>query len=166
MTGVLSQRLLIGWIAAAVLTFLVSLYFMGNSEQSTETVGASTFSRSAIGYAGIADVLQKLDMPVLKSRSNSLGKVTPGGVLVIAEPLPGAKNEDIMRTLLKADTILLILPKWVGRPSESKPGWISEASRSTKSPRAGRCVWSRRKPISPTSVRRIGRRMRSTSRRI
>jgi hypothetical protein len=127
MTGVLSQRLLIGWIAAAVLTFLVSLYFMGNSEQSTETVGASTFSRSAIGYAGIADVLQKLDMPVLKSRSDSLGKVTPGGVLVIAEPLSGAKNEDIMRTLLKADTILLILPKWVGRPSESKPGWISEA---------------------------------------
>ncbi|MGA9948623.1 MAG: DUF4350 domain-containing protein, partial [Xanthobacteraceae bacterium] len=127
MTGVLSQRLLIGWIAAAVLTFLVSLYFMGNSEQSTETVGASTFSRSAIGYAGIADVLQKLDMPVLKSRSDSLGKVTPGGVLVIAEPLPGAKNEDIMRTLLKADTILLILPKWVGRPSERKPGWISEA---------------------------------------
>jgi len=127
MTGVLSQRLLIGWIAAAVLTFLLSLYFMGNSEQSTETVGASTFSRSAIGYAGIADVLQKLDMPVLKSRGDSLGKVTPGGVLVIAEPLPGAKNEDIMRTLLKADTILLILPKWAGRPSESKPGWISEA---------------------------------------
>jgi Domain of unknown function (DUF4350) len=127
MTSVLSQRLLIGWIAAAVLTFLVSLYFMGNSQQSTETVGASTFSRSAIGYAGIADVLQKLDMPVLKSRSDSLGKVTQGGVLVIAEPLPGAKNEDIMRTLLKADTILLILPKWVGRPSESKPGWISEA---------------------------------------
>jgi hypothetical protein len=127
MSGVLSQRLLIGWIAAAVLTFLVSLYFMGNSEQSTDTIGASTFSRSAIGYAGIADVLQKLDMPVLKSRSDSLGKVTQGGVLVIAEPLPGAKNEDIMRTLLKADTILLILPKWVGRPSASKPGWISEA---------------------------------------
>jgi hypothetical protein len=100
---------------------------MGNSAQSTDTVGASTFSRSAIGYAGIADVLQKLDMPVLKSRSDSLGKVTPGGVMVIAEPLPGARNEDIMRTLLKADTILLILPKWVGRPSETKPGWISEA---------------------------------------
>ncbi len=130
MTGgsILSQRLLIGWIVAAVLTFLLSLYFMGNSEQSTETVGASTYSRSAIGYAGIAEVLQRLDMPVVKSRYNSLGKLTPGSVLVIAEPLPGAKTEETMRTLLKADTVLLILPKWIGRPSNDKPGWISEAT--------------------------------------
>ena len=77
----------------------------------------------------IADVLQRLDMPVVKSRYDSLGKLTPGGVLVIAEPLPGAKTEETMRTLLKADTMLLILPKWTGRPSSSKPGWIGEASR-------------------------------------
>jgi hypothetical protein len=32
-----------------------------------------------------------------------------------------------MRTLLKADTILLILPKWTGRPSDAKPTWIAEA---------------------------------------
>jgi hypothetical protein len=130
MTGgsILSQRLLIGWIVAAVLTFLLSLYFMGNSEQSTDTIGASSYSRSAIGYAGIADMLQRLDMPVVKSRYDSLGKLTPGSVLVIAEPLPGAKTEQIMRTLLKADTVLLILPKWIGRPNNSKSGWISEAT--------------------------------------
>jgi hypothetical protein len=126
MSGIFSQRILIGWIAAAVVTFLLSLYFMGNSGQSTDTVGASTFSHSAIGYAGLADVLQRLDMPVLKSRSDSLGALTPGGVMVIAEPLPGAKTEAIMRTLLKADTILLILPKWTARPSDSKPGWADE----------------------------------------
>jgi hypothetical protein len=94
MTGgsILSQRLLIGWIVAAVLTFLLSLYFMGNSEQSTETVGASAYSRSAIGYAGIAEVLRRLDMPVVKSRYDSLGKFTPGSVLVIAEP--AARRQD------------------------------------------------------------------------
>ncbi len=124
---ILSQRLLIGWIVAAVLTFLLSLYLMGNSDQSTETVGASAYSRSAIGYAGIADMLQRLDMPVVKSRYDSLGKLDPGSVLVIAEPFPGAKTEEIMRTLLKADTVLLILPKWIGEPSSSKSGWISEA---------------------------------------
>jgi hypothetical protein len=129
MSGILSQRLLIAWITAAVLTFLLSLYFMGSNVQGNDTVGASAFSHSAIGYAGIADLLQKLDLPVVKSRSDSLGSVTPGGVLVIAEPLPGAKNEEIMRTLLKADTILLILPKWIGQQSESKPAWISEATR-------------------------------------
>ena len=128
MNGVLSQRLLIGWVTAAALTFFVSLYFMGSTSQGTDTVGASAFSHSAIGYAGIADVLQKLDLPVIKSRSDSLSQVTPGGVLVIAEPLPGAKNEEILRTLLKADTILLVLPKWAGRQSEKKPEWISEAT--------------------------------------
>lgn len=128
MNGIVSQRLLIGWITAAVMTLLVSLYFMGSNDQSDATVGPSAFSRSAIGYAGIADVLHKLDLPVVKSRSDSLGELTPGGVLVLAEPLPGAKTEEIMRTLLKADTILLILPKWVGRPSDDKPTWIGTAT--------------------------------------
>jgi hypothetical protein len=48
-------------------------------------------------------------------------------VLVLAEPLPGGKNEEIMRTLLKADSILLILPKWTGQPSEQKSAWLGEA---------------------------------------
>ena len=130
MTGdsIFSQRLLIGWIVAAVLTFAVSLYFMGNGSQGNDTVGPSTFSRSAIGYAGLADVLQRLDIPVVKSRYDSLGKLNPGSVLVIAEPLPGAKTEETMRTLLKADTILLVLPKWTGQPSKQKSGWLGEAS--------------------------------------
>jgi hypothetical protein len=129
MTGdsIFSQRLLIGWIVAAVLTFAVSLYFMGNGGQGNDTVGPSTFSRSAIGYAGLADVLQRLDIPVVKSRYDSLGKLTAGSVLVIAEPLPGAKTEETMRTLLKADTILLVLPKWTGQPSKQKSGWLGEA---------------------------------------
>ena len=129
MTGdsIFSRKLLIGWIVAAVLTFAVSLYLMGRRDQSTDTVGPSTFSRSAIGYAGLAEVLQRLDIPVVKSRYDSLGKLTPGSVLVIAEPLPGGKTEEIMRTLLKADTILLVLPKWTGQPSKKKSGWLGEA---------------------------------------
>jgi hypothetical protein len=130
MTGdsIFSQRLLIGWIVAAVLTFAVSLYFIGNGGEGNDTVGPSTFSRSAIGYAGIADVLQRLDIPVVKSRYDSLGKLTAGSVLVIAEPLPGGKTEETMRTLLKADTILLVLPKWTGQPSKQKSSWLGEAA--------------------------------------
>ncbi len=124
-----SPRLLIVWIVGAVLTFAVSLYLMGSSSQHGEDrTGPSTFSRSAVGYAGVADVLQRLDIPVVRSRSDSLGKLTRGGVLVIAEPPAGGKIETIMRTLLKADTILLVLPKWDGKPSEQKSGWIAEAT--------------------------------------
>jgi Domain of unknown function (DUF4350) len=130
MTGdaIFSTRLLIGWIVAAVLTFAVSLYLMSSGDQGNATVGPSTYSRSAIGYAGIADVLQRLDIAVLKSRSDSLGQLTPGSVLVLAEPLPGGKTEETMRALLKADTILLVLPKWTGQPSQHKAAWLGEAS--------------------------------------
>ena len=124
--SIFSRRLLIVWIVAAALTFAVSLYFMGSKDQGN-TVGPSAFSRSAIGYAGIADVLQKLGIDVVKSRYDSLGKLSSGSVLVIAEPLPGGKSEAIIRTLLKADTILLILPKWTGEPSRQKSGWLGKA---------------------------------------
>lgn len=123
---IFSRRLLIVWIVAAALTFAASLYFMGSKDQG-DTIGPSAFSRSAIGYAGIADVLHQLGIDVVKSRYDSLGKLTPGSVLVIAEPRPSPATERTIRTLLKADTILLILPKWTGEPSRKKSGWLGEA---------------------------------------
>jgi hypothetical protein len=124
---VFSRRLLIGWIAGAVIVFAISLYFMGGGELGgPDSVGPSTFSRSAIGHAGIADVLQQLGIPVVKSRSSSLEKLSPGSVLVIAEPRANSQSEDAIRTMLKAHTILLVLPKWAGQPSEQKPGWLRQ----------------------------------------
>jgi hypothetical protein len=123
---VFSRRLLIGWIVGAVIVFAISLYFMGGGELGgPDNVGPSTFSRSAIGHAGIADVLGQLAVPVVKSRSNSLEKLSSGSVLVIAEPRRNGQAEDAIRTLLKAPIVLLVLPKWTGQPSEQKPGWLS-----------------------------------------
>jgi hypothetical protein len=124
---VFSRRLLIGWIVGVVVVFAISLYFMGGGELSgTDSVGPSTFSRSAIGHAGIADVLAQLAIPVVKSRSGSLEKLSSGSVLVIAEPRRNGQSEDAIRTLLKASTILLVLPKWSGQPSDQKTGWLRE----------------------------------------
>jgi hypothetical protein len=126
---IFSRRLLIGWIVGAVVVFAVSLYFMGGGELSgPDSVGPGTFSRSAIGHAGIAEVLQQLAIPVVKSRSSSLEKLSPGSVLVIAEPRRSGPSEDAIRTLLKARTILLVLPKWTGQPSEQKTGWLREVA--------------------------------------
>ncbi|HEY2228574.1 MAG TPA: DUF4350 domain-containing protein [Xanthobacteraceae bacterium] len=126
---VFSRRLLIGWIAGAVMVFVISLYFMGGGELGgADTVGPSTYSRSAIGHAGIADVLQQLAIPVVKSRSGSLEKLSPGSVLVIAEPRRDGQTEDAVRTLLKARTILLVLPKWSGQASEQKPEWLGQVA--------------------------------------
>jgi hypothetical protein len=124
---VFSPRLLVAWIVGAVVVFAISLYFMGGGELGgPDSVGPSTYSRSAIGHAGIADVLTQLAIPVVKSRSGSLDKLGAGSVLVIAEPRRNGPSEDAIRTLLKASTILLVLPKWTGQPSEQKLGWLRE----------------------------------------
>jgi hypothetical protein len=124
---VFSRRLLVGWIVGAVVVFAISLYFMGGGELGgPDSVGPSTYSRSAIGHAGIADVLTQFAIPVVKSRSSSLEKLSPGSVLVIAEPRRNGQSEEAIRTLLKADTILLVLPKWTGPASEQKSGWLRQ----------------------------------------
>jgi len=124
---IFSRRLLIGWIAGAVVIFAISLFLIGQKEEAgPDSVGASTYSRSAIGHAGIAEILQRLNIPVIKSTSNSLERLSSGGLLVIAEPRANLQSEESIRTLLKADRILLVLPKWFGFPSEQRPGWVSE----------------------------------------
>ncbi|HEY4748078.1 MAG TPA: DUF4350 domain-containing protein, partial [Steroidobacteraceae bacterium] len=134
-----SRRLLIGWIAGAAAIFAISLYLMGAGEVTgPDSTGASTFSRSAIGHAGIAEVLTRLGVPVVKSRYNSLEKLSPGSVLVIAEPRPARQSEEAIRTLLKANTILLVLPKWSGEPSEQKDGWLRQVSERN----AGDAQWA------------------------
>jgi hypothetical protein len=126
---VFSRRLFMGWIAGAVVLFAVSLFLMGGGEVSgPDSTGASTFSRSAIGHAGIAEVLTRLGVPVVKSRYNSLEKLSAGGLLVIAEPRTARQSEEEIRTLLKADDILLVLPKWTGRPSKQTDGWLRDVT--------------------------------------
>jgi hypothetical protein len=126
--AIFSRRVLIGWVGAAVATFAVSLYFMGRQgEPGADAVGPSTYSRSAIGHAGIADVLQRLGLPVVKSRNNSADKLGKNGLLVLAEPRPTALSEPALRALLEARAVLLVLPKWTGRASDKKPGWLGVA---------------------------------------
>src|SRR5258706_4311869 len=97
--AVFSQRVLVAWIAAAVIIFAISLYFMGGGQfTDPEGYDTSTYSRSTVGHAGIAAVLQRQDIPVVKSQSNSLDKLTRGSLLVIAEPTPARQCEEIIRT--------------------------------------------------------------------
>ncbi len=119
------SRLLAAWLAAAILLVIgtIALAVFGGS--STETVGPSAVSRSAIGYAGIADVMHRLGARVVKSRSESVAKLDPAGVLVVAEPTRASAQQ--ISALMNAHTVLLILPKWTGQPSLSHRGWISAA---------------------------------------
>src|SRR5262249_21960742 len=104
MTQLFSPRLLIGWAAGAVVIFAFSLYLRGGGGGgSPGGAGPSPFSRSAIGHAGIVEVLQRLGIPVAKSRYQSLEKLGGGDLLVIAEPRRASRQaEEVVRNLLKA----------------------------------------------------------------
>jgi hypothetical protein len=121
-----SPRVLVIWVAVALLLFVAMILFMmfGSPERPT---GPSAFSSSAIGYAGIADAMHRLGAPVVKSRGGSLAKLDQHGVLIVAEPIRSISPQQL-RSLLTANRVLLVLPKWIGQPSEKVPGWIDDAS--------------------------------------
>ena len=92
--GVFSGRLLAIWISASVALLAASLYFMlmpEGTSPGTDSVGPTAFSRSALGHAGIAEILQRLGVRVVKSRYGSLGMVGEEDLLVIAEPPVGSE---------------------------------------------------------------------------
>lgn len=124
--SIFSPRVLAGWLVAVILLFAGTVYFtlFGSPPSS---IGPSAFSISAVGHAGIADVMQRLGIRVIRSRGQSLNKLDPQGVLIVAEPLPSASTQQL-RALFAADTVLLVLPKWIGQPSRDMPGWIEAAA--------------------------------------
>ncbi len=120
------RRTLIIWAAAAVVAFAVALFFMGRPD-SVDPVGPTVESRSALGFAGIADILRQFGAPVIASHSHSRDRLGDGGVLVLAEPKPDPQSLERTRKLVGADAVLLILPKWNGLASVEHPGWIKQA---------------------------------------
>ncbi|HLG88286.1 MAG TPA: DUF4350 domain-containing protein [Alphaproteobacteria bacterium] len=126
MNAIFSPRLLAIWIAAALMTFALSVYFMlrpGDTGAEGD-FRATSFSRSAIGYAGLAEMLNRLGIETVKSQYDSLSKVGPGGLLVLAEPPPMGPIDSRFAGLLEAKSVLVILPKWQGEQSKDDHRWI------------------------------------------
>jgi len=124
---VFAPRILTAWLAAATLTFAVSLWFMLHGDDGT-TAGPSTFSTSAIGHAGFAEILRRSGVPVVISRGGSIGKAGRTGVLVVAEPESTLPGDARVSSLLASGTVLLVLPKWQGVPDPDRPSWIRLAA--------------------------------------
>ena len=100
----------------------VALLLFGASSGEPETVAPSAFSRSAIGHKAFAETLRRLGVPVLVSRYRSLDKVRQGSLLIVAEPTE--TPDEGFGALAVLPQVLLVLPKWQGRPDADKPGWI------------------------------------------
>jgi hypothetical protein len=125
---VFSRKVLIRWSLAAVAVFGLALYLAAHGgSDASDSIGPIVESRSAFGFAGIADILEQVGTPVIHTRYRSRDKLGDGGVLVLAEPRIDPRKLTMANRILNAKAILLILPKWIGTESEDHPGWVGKA---------------------------------------
>lgn len=142
-TAVFSPRAMLGWLAAVVAAFALSIYFLAFSKPPERpAVGPSASSRSAIGFAGLAELIRRTGTTVTrvdgagagagKSGDKSGGKSgnKPGTLVVLANPMDTQSVDDAGRYSFprNAASVLIILPKWRGYPDPLHSGWITEAS--------------------------------------
>jgi len=127
---VFSPRVILGWVAAVAATFALSIYLMafGGGDTQRNAVGPSAYSRSAIGYAGLAELIARVGIPVVKGQGGDTGSAGQGDLLVLAEPPVSTAEEQGQFAFGKADRVLVILPKWQGYRSTSHSGWIEDAA--------------------------------------
>jgi hypothetical protein len=127
-TSVFSPRILLIWTSALAAILALSLYLLAFNIGAPETkaVGPSAFSRSAIGYAGLAELLRRADIPVVKKRIGSATDDSKASLLIIAEPEVSAAYEANGFALGRSANVLVILPKWVAERDDHHQGWVRE----------------------------------------
>ena len=114
-------------VAAASLVVAAVLTIFGDELGGRSSAGVDSYSSSAIGHRALVKLLEKLDIPVVISRSDSAAKAAHG-LLVIAEPTTGdeASRAQLERLADAAPRTLVVLPKWFGSAARGKQ-WIEDA---------------------------------------
>jgi len=87
--------------------------------------GAQALSKSAVGFAGIAEALRLSGEPVLVNRA-ALPAGRSSGLLVVT-PTPDATPEAIAGLSFDGP-VLVVLPKWLAVPDPKHRGWVRKAA--------------------------------------
>lgn len=121
-------RTLAAIVASMAVAFTLSMLLtLKGSDQTDESVGANSFSRSAIGYRGFYELLQKLGYCLSRDYGETAEKLKGGPVLVLAEPFADPKTLASLKQLEEAKTVLLVLPKWRAWRDWEHKGWAGGA---------------------------------------
>ncbi len=124
--AVFANRTVYWLIAIGVLSFVGALLFslFGPVSDPEKLSGANSFSRSAIGHKAFVEFVRDSGVPVVVSQNKSTQKVGDSNVLVLIEPKDDPSLRSALRDALNAPRVLLVLPKWQGRPSRTKRYWV------------------------------------------
>ena len=112
---------------AAFCAFLALVVLIDPADRTV--TGTSSYSRSAIGHAGLAGLLRESGYEVQANRSRLGRGIAPGDVLLILEPdLLFHTVADLQRLMDGKRRVLVALPKWAANAFPGRRGWIQEAS--------------------------------------
>lgn len=129
--AIFSPRVMLVWVVAAAVAFGLLIYFIafGGGAPQRKVVGPSAFSRSAIGFAGLAELIARTGIKVAKVRHGGVDSSAAGKLLILADPYAAAVSEQSgLYEFGDADRVLVILPKWRGYLDPNHAGWISDAT--------------------------------------
>ena len=118
-------------VATASLTLALALLVVQPEGAEPKSSAADSFSRSALGHRAFVELLRASGVPVLVSRYASAERAGHAALLLVAEPRLEARDSGRARRLAamsgEGRTTLLVLPKWEGRESARRRGWIETA---------------------------------------
>jgi hypothetical protein len=161
--GGFSRRRL-GWaVGIAVASFAIFLVLLayGHDLEGRPVPGPNTFSRSALGYEGAAELLRAMGLGVVSRQAPAGSGVGPDHPLVVAEADPGQGGGSARQETLWQEAedrkapLVVILPKWSpGEARKDKPEWLAQVElmpdlrvRSALGP-----LWT---TAHPTEIRRL-----------
>ena len=137
-------------IGGAAFAAFLALVVVTDPADRTIT-GPSSYSRSAVGHAGLASLLRETGHDVQVNRSRLGRSIAPEDVLLVLEPNLGIHTvADLQRLMAGKRRVLVALPKWLPTGVPLSRGWITDASLLRKN-RAGRVV---RGVVVPAGIRR------------
>jgi hypothetical protein len=90
--------------------------------------GPSSYSTSAIGFGGLAELLRELGVAVVPSRSVSGQRAAESAPLVLLAPVPGFLLDGELEQMLdhaahRSAPTVVVLPKWWAEPDPGRRAW-------------------------------------------
>jgi hypothetical protein len=122
--GLFSPVIVICLVAVGVFAFsaFIVLQTYAPDLRPESNGGNHALSRSAVGYAGLVELLKDRGDQVIISRGPILAPKTAPGLLILT-PGPETDPADVAKVKFSGLT-LIVLPKWIAPPNPFKREWV------------------------------------------